>query len=205
MRPDFTFIPNADSNVDNESFLGKLASDAEILDCYHASVHLAKVSEFANLRPTGLTEIKLNFRINMVVLLPWPKPAHGLCFRVKGETTKKEHSGVLEYIKTHQHRTNYAALKEKSLPMGSVIIEATNKTLLPTLMNRSGMHWGLEGGQAVLSFSSLRISNWFDYACIGLWRKLITGTRALSTRESIMRKSCLMTIMSQNEINTHRN
>ena len=59
---------------------------------------------------------------------------------------------------------NYAALKTKGLPIGSGIVEATNRPHIGERMKRSGMHWGMDGGQAVLSFRSLRKSNRFDQA-----------------------------------------
>ena len=58
----------------------------------------------------------------------------------------------------------YAALKEQGLPIGSGVTEAACKTLATQRMKRSGMRWGEQGGQAILSFRALVQSNRFERA-----------------------------------------
>jgi len=58
----------------------------------------------------------------------------------------------------------YAAYKAESLPIGSGVIEAACKTLVTQRMKNSGMRWGHEGGQAILTLRSWAQSERFDRA-----------------------------------------
>ena len=100
----------------------------------------------------------------------------GLRDRAKTATAKKELTVILTYFRTHRHRMHYAVLKAKGLPIGSGIVEATNRTHIGERMKRSGMHWGMEGGQAVLSFRSLRKSKRFEQA----WKWIV---KEIDTRD----------------------
>ena len=64
----------------------------------------------------------------------------------------------------NRHRMRYTALKEQGLPIGSGVTEAACKTLATQRMKRSGMRWGEQGGQAILSFRALVQSNRFERA-----------------------------------------
>ncbi len=55
----------------------------------------------------------------------------------------------------------YAAVAAEGLPIGSGVVEAP-KTLASTRMKRSGMRWGHEGGQAILTLRSRQQSGEFD-------------------------------------------
>ena len=68
------------------------------------------------------------------------------------------------HYRWYVHRMRYAALKEQGLPIGSGVTEAACKTLATQRMKRSGMRWGEQGGQAILSFRALVQSNRFERA-----------------------------------------
>ncbi len=53
-----------------------------------------------------------------------------------------------------------------NLPIGSGVVEAACKTLVTQRLKRSGMCWGIDGGQTVLTFRALAQSDRFDNA----WR-----------------------------------
>jgi len=53
----------------------------------------------------------------------------------------------------------YKQLLDENLPIGSGVVEAACKTLVAERMKRSGMSWGEEGGQAILTLRSLIQSN----------------------------------------------
>ncbi|MCP4448455.1 MAG: hypothetical protein GY811_24395 [Myxococcales bacterium] len=71
---------------------------------------------------------------------------------------------VLTYLRKHRHRMRYSAYRDEALPIGSGVIEAACKTLVTQRMKNSGMRWGQEGGQAVLTLRSWAQSERFDRA-----------------------------------------
>ena len=77
---------------------------------------------------------------------------------------RKKIARELKYFRRNRHRMRYAALKEQGLPIGSGVTEAACKTLATQRMKRSGMRWGEQGSQAILSFRALVQSNRFERA-----------------------------------------
>ena len=77
---------------------------------------------------------------------------------------RKKIARELKYFRRNRHRMRYTALKEQGLPIGSGVTEAACKTLATQRMKRSGMRWGEQGGQAILSFRALVQSNRFERA-----------------------------------------
>jgi hypothetical protein len=49
----------------------------------------------------------------------------------------------------------YAQYRRANLPIGSGVVEAACKTLGTQRFKRSGMRWGMVGGQAILTFRSV--------------------------------------------------
>lgn len=74
-------------------------------------------------------------------------------------TARKTIDCQIKYFERGKDRMGYAALKERNLPIGSGIVEATCKTLVTQRMKRSGMSWREPGGQAILTIRSLLQSN----------------------------------------------
>ena len=56
----------------------------------------------------------------------------------------------------------YAQAKDRGLPIGSGVVEATCKTLVTERLKPSGMRWSERGGQAILTLRALLQSNRFD-------------------------------------------
>lgn len=68
----------------------------------------------------------------------------------------------LKYFRRYRDRMRCAELKKANLPIGSGVTEAACKTLVTQRLKRSGMRWGDEGGQAILTLRSLLQSGRFD-------------------------------------------
>ena len=77
---------------------------------------------------------------------------------------RKKITRELKYFRRNRHRMRYAVLKKQGLPIGSGVTEAACKTLATQRLKRSGMRWGEQGGQAILSFRALVQSNRFERA-----------------------------------------
>jgi hypothetical protein len=68
---------------------------------------------------------------------------------------KRTIEAEIRYIEKRKDLMRYADLQEKNLPIGSGVMEAACKTLVTERMKRSGMSWGEDGGQAILTLRSL--------------------------------------------------
>ena len=80
-------------------------------------------------------------------------------------TLEEKRERVLEQVRAiRSMRMRYAVLKKQGLPIGSGVTEAACKTLATQRLKRSGMRWGEQGGQAILSFRALVQSNRFERA-----------------------------------------
>ncbi len=166
-RPDLTVVRLADGAKDNWTFLDALpVGGPSVVDFWHAAEHLSDAldaaygehspkarAQFEKLRhvlrhdENGVEKI-----IRALVHLRDQHP--------RNKTLKKE----LKYFRSRRHRMRYADLSVAGLPIGTGVTEAACKTLATQRLKCSGMSWGDEGGQAILTLRSLIQSNRFDAA-----------------------------------------
>jgi hypothetical protein len=62
------------------------------------------------------------------------------------------------YLRRHRRWMNYAASKSMRLPIGSGVTEAACKTVFAQRLKRSGMTWGIAGGQVIVDLRVLVLS-----------------------------------------------
>ena len=85
--------------------------------------------------------------------------------KAKGKVKKVEElTREINYFKNNQHRCHYAKLKAENKPIGSGIVESACKTVVQHRCKRAGQRWEHKGGQAILRFRALLLSNQFDTA-----------------------------------------
>ena len=167
-RPDLSIVKVADGARDNWKFLeGQFKHGDNVLDYYHASQHLHEAMEFifgVNSKevskwhkkyrrilrddPNGITKVirHLNYRSKKKV-----KNAKGLAREIT-------------YFQNNKHRCDYARLRAENKPIGSGIVESACKTVVQIRCKRAGQRWEHDGGQAILRFRSLLLSNQLDTA-----------------------------------------
>ena len=92
------------------------------------------------------------------------KVINALAYQVRKHPRRKKLKKELRYFRRNRGRMDFARLQARSLPIGSGVVEAANKTLVTVRMKRAGSRWSLDGGQAVLTFRSLSKSDRFDHA-----------------------------------------
>lgn len=63
------------------------------------------------------------------------------------------------YLRRHGRWMDYAARRKVRLPIGSGVTEAACKTVFTQRLKRSGMTWGIAGGQVVVDLRVLVLSN----------------------------------------------
>ncbi len=173
-RPNLTLIAVADGAKDNWSYLqdeviGELPDacpKVAILDFFHAAEHLSEALGAAY--GEGTVKARSKFDMYRRILLEDPQGVEkviGTLARLRKRFPNREKiTTVLKYLRAHRHMMRYADYKEANLPIGSGVIEAACKTLVTQRMKNSGMRWGQEGGQAVLTMRSWAQSERFDRA-----------------------------------------
>jgi hypothetical protein len=165
-RPDLRVIKIADAAADNWDFLGKIPIGEELIDFWHAAEHLGHAiaaaygdgtlktrHRFAELRDTLL---EIDDGVERVI--------RSLDHLRRQHPRSKTIADALQYFRKHRKRMRYAAMKSQGLPVGSGPVEAACKTLVAQRMKQSGMRWGRDGGQAILTTRGWSQSQRFDEA-----------------------------------------
>jgi hypothetical protein len=176
LRPDLTIVKLADGAKENWRFLDNLdlglavqpAQQVSIVDFCHAADHLKKAcdaiwandpvkskAKFQCLR-TLLKEKEGGVDLVIRSLKHYVRRARGS----RRERIEKE----LTYFRNQRPRMQYAHYLAQDWPIASGVVEAACKTLVTQRMKCSGMSWGQDGGQAVLTLRSLIQSNRWEPA-----------------------------------------
>jgi hypothetical protein len=166
-RPDLRVIKVADAAANNWDFLGKaIPVGEELIDFWHAAEHLGQA--IAAAYGDGTLKTRHRFAELRDTLL---EVADGVERVIRSlDYLRREHprskviGNALQYFRRHRKRMRYAAMREQGLPVGSGPVEAACKTLVAQRMKQSGMRWGGEGGQAILTTRGWTQSERFDHA-----------------------------------------
>lgn len=76
---------------------------------------------------------------------------------------RQEFEKAYRYLRRHARWMPYAASKRARLPIGSGVTEAACKTVFAERLKRSGMTWGIAGGQVIVDLRVLVLS--------GVWER----------------------------------
>ena len=168
-----TYIGVADGAADNWTFLEKHTSK-QVLDFYHATEYLAKVSNAAFRRKFEAKD--------------WLKQScHTLKHEIDGAKTllkemktmlkkkitdkkKEEIRTAITYFTNHIHQMDYSTYLAEKIPIGSGVVEAACKVIVKQRMCNSGMRWSEEGAKNVLM---LRCFNETDDKWKQFWDKIV--------------------------------
>ena len=166
-RPDLKVVKVADGAKDNWTFLsGELPDGEEVIDFYHAAGHLdtALAVAYGDTHPKRSAQFKKLRHVLVEDDKGVEKVIRSLVHLRDTYPRRKKITRELKYFRRNRHRMRYAVLKKQGLPIGSGVTEAACKTLATQRLKRSGMRWGEQGGQAILSFRALVQSNRFERA-----------------------------------------
>jgi hypothetical protein len=75
------------------------------------------------------------------------------------ETLKKQK----EYFIINEKRMLYATYRHKNMPIGTGLIESTQKWLIQARMKQSGMHWSVTGARRMLALRVLLANKRFNF------------------------------------------
>lgn len=176
-RPDLKVVKVADGAKDNWTYLnGELPEGEEVIDFYHAAGHLdtALAAAYGDTHPKRSAQFEKQRHVLLEDDKGVEKVIRSLVHLRDTYPRRKKIARELKYFRRNRHRMRYAELKNEGLPIGSGVTEAACKTLATQRMKRSGMRWGEQGGQAILTFRALVQSNRFERA----WNLLATKYKA---------------------------
>ena len=97
------------------------------------------------------------------------KVIRALCYlRDKAGSNRAARAAIERELAFFRKRMRYRHPSDRSLAIGSGVVEAANKTLVTQKIKRSGMRWRIASGQALLTFRAVIKSIRFDRAWAGL-------------------------------------
>ena len=148
-----TYIGVADGATDNWKFLHSFV-DIQVLDFFHATEYLAKVSKAAFKRKLDGQE----WLTQTCHILKHEEDGAGMLLEAMKSLIKKKISNekkeeintAITYFTNHLEQMHYSSYLEKNLPIGSGIIEAACKVVIKQRMCNSGMRWTDEGAKNIL-------------------------------------------------------
>jgi hypothetical protein len=202
LRPDLKIVKLADGAKENWRFLehldlglsadqqGQADPPVSIVDFCHAADHLKKACDA--IWPDDPVKSKAKF-VCLRTLLKEKEGGVNLVIRslkhhfsrARGSRRERIES-ELTYFRNQQPRMQYASYLKQGWPIASGVVEAACKTLVTQRMKRSGMAWGQDGGQAILTLRSLIQSNRWEPAWTLLssdFRKLV---KVVETRHDLL-------------------
>lgn len=166
-RPDLPIVKIADGAEDNWDFLSRqVPIGEEVIDFFHAAENLGHA--IAAAYGDGTRETRLRFEELRCILLEdvggVDRVIRALDYLKRKFPRRTRIGQALGYFRRNRKRMRYAELRERDLPIGSGPVEAACKTLVAQRLKQSGMRWGPEGGQAILTARGWTQSERFDHA-----------------------------------------
>lgn len=155
-----------DAGGDNWEYTATLPEGPEILDFFHATEHLG--AAIAAVHGDGTFATRHKFELLRERLLTEDEGAKAVIAALAH--LKRKHpqlsriAQVLAYFRKNKHRMSYAKWTRQGFMIGSGVVEAACKTLVAQRLKLSGMRWGAQGAQAILTMRGWDQSERFDEA-----------------------------------------
>jgi len=170
--PGKTTVGVADGAVDNWKFLQSFV-DVQVLDFFHATEYMAKVSHAAFKRKfEGKEWLKQSCHTlkhetdGAKILL---KEIKSLLKKKISKEKKETIETAITYFTNHLEQMNYSSYLSQNIPIGSGVIEAACKVIIKQRMCSSGMRWTDDGAKNILV---LRCFNETDGKWEQFWNKI---------------------------------
>jgi len=170
--PQTTYVGVADGTSDNWKFLQSFV-DIQVLDFFHASEYLSKVSNAAFKRKfEGKEWLKqschtLKHEVDGAKTLL--KEMKALMKKKISQEKKEAIDTAITYFTNHLEQMNYPVYLSKNIPIGSGVIEAACKVIIKQRMCNLGMRWTDDGAKNILV---LRCFNETDGKWEQFWNKI---------------------------------
>ncbi len=150
------YFDNVLSQMEHPRHPGRLLEWTRIVDFYHATEYLAKLAQVLFDDPRAAHAWQRRMR-------RWLKREPNAVFRILHSAAKhrselrltdKEEDAyrkAYQYLNNHKAHMDYQTYRRLGLPIGSGITEAACKTVFTQRFKESGMSWGIEGGDVILT------------------------------------------------------
>ena len=170
--PGKTCVGVADGASDNWKFLQSFV-DVQVLDFFHASEYLAKVSNAAFKRKfegqEWLKQSRHTLKHEIDGAKTLLKEMKTLMKKKISQEKKEIIDTAITYFTNHSEQMNYPSCLSQNIPIGSGVIEAACKVIIKQRMCNSGMRWTDEGTKNILV---LRCFNETDGKWEQFWNKI---------------------------------
>jgi hypothetical protein len=157
------------SRMEHPRHPGRLLEWVRIVDYYHACGYLARLAEllFPNPRDAQVWQRRMR---------RWLKDEPNAVYRILHSAAKLRHDRPLRgkaardyrkaynYLLRHKAWMAYQEYRRLGLPIGSGVTEAACKTVFTQRFKESGMSWGDEGGQTILTLRTATLSGVWETA-----------------------------------------
>ncbi len=135
-------------NIADEQFPGAI----QTVDLYHAREHLANISKliFAPVIPNSKDWLTMRYReLDAGSIEDVLRALESL--QPEGDKTAEEVRKAAGYFKNNAKRMRYAHFRSLDLFVGSGVVEAGCKTVIGQRLKLSGMHWSIQGAEAIVN------------------------------------------------------
>jgi hypothetical protein len=161
------YFDNELSQMEHPRHPGRLLEWTRVVDFYHATEYLAKLSQVLFDDPHAGHAWQRRMR-------HWLKHKPNAVFRIL-HSAAKHHSEIsltdkeeeiyrkaYQYLNNQKPYMDYQEYRRYGLPIGSGITEAACKTVFTQRFKESGMSWGIEGGSVILILRLAMMSRIWD-------------------------------------------
>ena len=141
----------------------------EILDYYHAAEYL---STALNAIQHETKKKKKVFDKKLKSYL-WEGNIFQLILRLEKHSAFQEIKQCIRYYQNHISRMKYGEYRAKGFEIGSGTIESSHRIIVHTRMKLSGMHWGKNNVQSMLSLRAKYLSGEWNYIVNNYMKKAV--------------------------------
>lgn len=157
------------SRMEHPRHPGRLLEWVRIVDYYHACQYLARLAELLFPNPREAQAWQRRMR-------RWLKDEPNAVYRILHSAARLRHDRPLRgkaareyrkaynYLLRHKAWMDYGEYRRLGLPIGSGVTEAACKTVFTQRFKESGMSWGSEGGQTILTLRTATLSGVWETA-----------------------------------------
>ena len=130
----------------------------QIVDLYHAKQHLWKVAR--QLHPSRRARREA-WAVALCAQLEDGRLDEVLS-TLRSATGSEEARKCAGYVENNRHRMRYPVFRAAGLSVGSGVLEAGCKSAIGTRLKRAGMHWTVEGANAIISLRCCVLSGRYE-------------------------------------------
>jgi hypothetical protein len=161
----------ADGAKDNWTFLERF-TEAQLIDCYHASEYIGKVGRAAvskKARDQWIADTCHALKHEAGAAAAICGEMQGFLARKLSKTNRETVEAAVTYFMNNGHRMDYATHVTQQHPIGSGVTESACKVIVKKRLCGAGMRWKEHGASVVLTLRCLRYSDgrWQQF-----WQKI---------------------------------